>query len=562
MKAKKDKLEKKKTTMRAPSSNRNIESESESYQSSSTDSDSESSSSSDSGQMLNQKLSRLFMKNHHHSKRYGARKRMIVLLFSQSEDTPLAVAFENIRKRKKQQRGDRNTKKKLSQINEGDETRMFATFEIVSLGGDDSGNVAVEGPVVVPSHLSHNEKEVLQDESEQHEKTNDAEVEGEDAGMEGEDAAVEVPPYMEYVVQEELQPEPLVVITPIHPKQQSESRVTELEVPPPIVDNVIHEEIQPKPLVVIMPLQPEQQSAGTTEVDPDTINIIPVEPELTLRPWLQPEAETSAAKVPIEATDEIITHVLLSMNQEEPSTQDSNQIQQTTDEDQCKTPEATPVTLKERCFIWATMENDNKYEMIFQLRGPNTIEAMRYNFMTMAPETCIDIQMVSLVCHTLNREELQRFQRDVYCVPPEILIRIFQTYGTNYLDKKTKMPYLVSQLKDQHYMELLDKEKLRKHSTEFYVVDSVFGTNTNQPRNKLHWFAWMELIEVVALSAAHTFKLPHRIEEWSQDQLDQFRKDIVAKLIMSKENTLNVEAIKQASNMTLEAITEAREKMG
>ncbi|MED6172918.1 hypothetical protein PIB30_054334 [Stylosanthes scabra] len=75
--------------------------------------------------------------------------------------------------------------------------------------------------------------------------------------------------------------------------------------------------------------------------------------------------------------------------------------------------------------------------------------------------------MVSLVCHILNREELERFQRDVSCVPPEIL-----------------------------------------------------------------------------------------------DQLDQFRKDIVAKLIMSKENTLNVEAIKQASNMTLEAITEATEKMG
>ncbi|MED6222649.1 hypothetical protein PIB30_066329 [Stylosanthes scabra] len=205
----------------------------------------------------------------------------------------------------------------------------FDTFETVSLGRDDSGNVEVEGPVVVPSHPSHNEKKVLQAESEQHEKTNDAEVEGEDAAIEGQDAVVDVPPPivdMENVVQEELQPEPLVVIMPIQPEQPSESRVAELEVPPPVVDNVVHEEIQPEPLVVIMPLQPEQQFAGSTEVDPDTINIIPVEPELTLGPWLQPEAETSAAKVPIEATNEIITHVLLSMNQEGPSTQDGNQI--------------------------------------------------------------------------------------------------------------------------------------------------------------------------------------------------------------------------------------------
>ncbi|MED6112766.1 hypothetical protein PIB30_064654 [Stylosanthes scabra] len=543
MRAKKDNLEKKRTKRDSEDS----ESESESYQSSSTNSDSESSSSLDSNAYSGHDVH----EEPPQQQEIRSKKRMIQLLFSQLEDTPLAVAFENIRKRKKQQRGDKNTKKKLSQINEGDETRMFDTFETVNLRGDDSGNVVVEGPVVVPSQPSHKENEVLQAKSEQHEKRNDAKEEGEDASVEGEDAAVKIPPNIEDVVQEEL---------------------------------------QPKPLVVIMPIQPEQQSGGTTEVDPDPINIqTHVEPKLTLRPWLQPEADTSAAKGPIESPDEVITHVLLSMNQERPSTPGGEQIEQTKDEDQCKTLETTPVSLKEMCFIWVTMDNDNKYETIFQLRGPNMIEAMRYNFMTMVQGTCIDMQMVSLVCHILNREELERFQRDMQ------MIRMFQTYGTNYLDKKTKMPYLVSQLKDQHYLELLDKEKLRKHSTlfapvlhahhwwlyvldvdskEFYVVDSVYGTNTNQMRNKLHRFApnqtdcgvyvmkWMKLLDVAALSAAHTFKLPYNIEEWSQDQLDQFRKDIVANLIMSKENTLNVEAIKQASNMTLEAITETREKMG
>ncbi|MED6140920.1 hypothetical protein PIB30_098279 [Stylosanthes scabra] len=99
MRAKKDMLEKKKTTMRDPSSNRDTESDSESYQSSSTDSDSESSNSSDSEHAVH--------KGNHHSKRYGARKRMIVLF----------------------------------------------------LGRDDSDNVAVEGPIVVPSQPSLKEKE-------------------------------------------------------------------------------------------------------------------------------------------------------------------------------------------------------------------------------------------------------------------------------------------------------------------------------------------------------------------------------------------------------------------
>ncbi|MED6139209.1 hypothetical protein PIB30_081731 [Stylosanthes scabra] len=483
--AKKDMLEKKKTTMRVPSSNRDIELDSESYKSSSTDSDSESSSSSD----------------------------------SESDSDP--DSKHAIHEEPPPQQEMRSKKKNNRAV----------------VGSNEPLNITQQS-VAVPG--------VLQAESEQHEKTNDAEVEVEDA-------TVEVPPIMKNVVQEELQPKPLVVIMPIQPEQPSKSRDAEVEVPPPIVENVVHEEIQPEPLVVIMPLQPEQQSGGTTEVEPEPINIqIPLELELTLRPWLQPEAETSAAKGPIESSDEIITHMLLNMNQEGPSTQDGNQIQQPKDEDQCKTPETTPVSLKERCFIWATMENDNKYETIFQLRWPNTIEAMRYNFMTMAPETCIDMQMVSLVCHILNKEELQRFQRDVYCVPPKILIRMFQTYGRNYLDKKTKMPYLVSQLKDQHYMKLLDKEKLRKHST-LRCID--VPKQPNPTDCGVYVMKWMELLEVAVLLAAYTFKLRYSIEEWTQDQLDQFRKEIVSKLIMRKDNTLNVEAINQASNMTLEAIT-------
>ncbi|MED6137637.1 hypothetical protein PIB30_066781 [Stylosanthes scabra] len=234
----------------------------------------------------------------------------------------------------------------------------------------------------------------------------------------------------------------------------------------------------------------------------------------------------------------------------------------------------------------------------------------------MAPTKCIDLQMVSLMCHILNREELPRFERDMYCVPPEILTRMFDTYGTNYLDKKTKLPYLVSQLKDQEYMELLDREKLKTHSAlfapvldsnhwwlyvldvdnkEFYIVDSVYSITPNQQRNKLHRFAcnilnqlrvwarapsllkkttislllrcvdvpkqpnptncgiyvmkWMELLDAATLSGYFTFKCRYNIEDWGQDQLDEFRKKIVSKLILSKENTLIVEAINQANKI-------------
>ncbi|MED6116106.1 hypothetical protein PIB30_096962 [Stylosanthes scabra] len=210
--------------------------------------------------------------------------------------------------------------------------------------------------------------------------------------------------------------------------------------------------------------------------------------------------------------------------------------------------------------------------------------------------------MVSLVCHILNREQVHRFQREVYCVPPEILIRMFETHGTNFMDKKTKKPVRFTDLKDKQFFELLDKEKLRmscalftpvlylRHwwlyvldveNREFYIVDFVFGVNHDQQRQKLHRFGgsntlhlrpvdvpkqpnptdcgvyvmkWMEALDTNAMTYAHTFKKTIA-EKWDQEK-------IVAKVLLSEHNTLNFEAMNQSRTMTQEAITEGRTKLG
>ncbi|MED6124555.1 hypothetical protein PIB30_059989 [Stylosanthes scabra] len=338
---------------------------------------------------------------------------------------------------------------------------------------------------------------------------------------------------------------------------------------------------------------------------PEGEDPLPEDPEpcsLTLRAWLQPEAEGCAAKGLMDSPDAILE------TNAEPLTPCNNKTQ---------LPMPSMSWKQVLSAAWATLDNDNKYETIFQLRGPRTIKAMRYNFMTMRPATCIDIQIVIIVCHVLNREPVQRFERDVYCVPSEILTRMFDTYGLSYLDKKTKMSYLVKQLKDhEEYVQLLDMDKLKSHSVlfaptlysnhwwlyvldvqhkEFYIVDSVYGIAPNQNRNKLHRFAcnvlnqlrvragapsilkkgtialqlrcvdvpkqpnptdcgvyvmkWMELLDATTLSGYYQYKIRYDLEEWGQDRLDGFRAEFVAKLILSDENTLRVEAVKQANKM-------------
>ncbi|MED6171704.1 hypothetical protein PIB30_043271 [Stylosanthes scabra] len=264
------------------------------------------------------------------------------------------------------------------------------------------------------------------------------------------------------------------------------------------------EEAQPEPLVVI----------------------IPFEPELTLKPWLNPIPEATDAKDTPDLTEEIITDVLLSMKNED-KVEEGNRDQQPGDQEECNTPEAAPASMEKRCFIWATTENNNKYDTIFQLRGPNTIEAMR--------------------------EQVHRFQREVYCVPPEILIMMFETHGTNFMDKKTKKLVRFTDLKDQQFSQLLDTEKLRM-SRACNVLDQFRvwagaktllkkGSNTLQlwpvdvpkqpnPTNcGVYVMKWMEALDTNALSYAYTFKKTCMAEEWDQDQLDGFREKIVAKFV-------------------------------
>ncbi|MED6213119.1 hypothetical protein PIB30_090175 [Stylosanthes scabra] len=332
-------------------------------------------------------------------------------------------------------------------------------------------------------------------------------------------------------------------------------------------------------------VEEEHQDEPTTVVMPEGEDPLPEDPEpcsLTLRAWLQPEAEGCAAKGLTDSPDAVITDVLLSMNQGGPgsTTQPTNDDNQDLG-DQCRTPDPLQQQdttadakheLEARCAAWATLDNDNKYETIFQLRGPRTIEAMRYNFMTMRPTTCIDIQMVSIVCHVLNREPIQQFKRDVYCVPPEFLTRMFDTYGLSYLDKKTKMLYLVKQLKDhEEYVQLLDIDKLKLHSVcnvlnQLRVragAPSILKKGTialllrcvdvpKQPNPTdcgVYVMKWMELLDAATLSGCYQYKIRYDLEEWGQDRLDGFRAKFVAKLILSNENTLRVEAVKQANKM-------------
>ncbi|MED6146881.1 hypothetical protein PIB30_038833 [Stylosanthes scabra] len=89
----------------------------------------------------------------------------------------------------------------------------------------------------------------------------------------------------------------------------------------------------------------------------------------------------------------------------------------------------------------------------------------------MASKSYIDIQVVGLMCHVLNGEEDKRYEKLMYCIPPEILQRMFQAHHQNWMDKKKRRPHEISSLRNHdEYLHYLDREKLVSHRFLFAPV--------------------------------------------------------------------------------------------
>ncbi|MED6158182.1 hypothetical protein PIB30_030464 [Stylosanthes scabra] len=191
------------------------------------------------------------------------------------------------------------------------------------------------------------------------------------------------------------------------------------------------------------------------------------------------------------------------------------------------TPQPTK-TIKDdfddRVATLATMpKGGNDYEPIFKLRGPQFLQAIRYQFMSMEPKSYIDIGVVGLMCHMLNGEEGDRYEKLVYCLPPDLLSNIM-----NQLLKWAGAPSI-----------------LKKGS---WSLPTRYVNIPQQPNNHdcaVFVMKWMELIDPTKLAGCCTYD----IEQWTEPMLNEFRKKIVTKIIMSKENSMRADAITAVQNM-------------
>ncbi|MED6138205.1 hypothetical protein PIB30_072114 [Stylosanthes scabra] len=123
----------------------------------------------------------------------------------------------------------------------------------------------------------------------------------------------------------------------------------------------------------------------------------------------------------------------------------------------------------------------------------------------------LDELVITIMCHILNKQQNEWFEKFVYCVPPEIMVRMFEKHGQSWMDTKNNRPHAIASLVNhEEYMVYLDKKKLLTHrfifapilfsehwwlyvmdieKREFFVLDSKNIVFPSDERSSLNRFA-------------------------------------------------------------------------
>ncbi|MED6147948.1 hypothetical protein PIB30_048620 [Stylosanthes scabra] len=128
--------------------------------------------------------------------------------------------------------------------------------------------------------------------------------------------------------------------------------------------------------------------------------------------------------------------------------------------------------MERRVAIWGTVpKGDIKWLPVFKLKGDKPLDALRYQFKSMQPTKYVDIQVVSIMCHLLNRTPGERYQNLIYCVPSELLQRMFEKYEHRWKDPKSRKPHEINMLLNiDEYLGYMEKDRLQTHRFLFAPV--------------------------------------------------------------------------------------------
>ncbi|MED6107752.1 hypothetical protein PIB30_017018 [Stylosanthes scabra] len=190
--------------------------------------------------------------------------------------------------------------------------------------------------------------------------------------------------------------------------------------------------------------------------------------------------------------------------------------------------------MEKRVAIWGTIpKGDNEFLPIFNLKGDKCLEALRYQFKSMAPTKHIDIQVLFAPTlfarhwwlYVLDVEKKHLFVLDSkkWCPLHQKGLRwvdlAFYSLQSNILDQLLRWAGRPSMFKKGHTSLLPMYMNIPQQPNEYDCAVFVMK--------------WMEELDPTILKECHDETRRHNIQPWTAAELEKFREKIVSNILLS-----------------------------
>ncbi|QHO02502.1 uncharacterized protein DS421_13g424340 [Arachis hypogaea] len=256
--------------------------------------------------------------------------------------------------------------------------------------------------------------------------------------------------------------------------------------------------------------------------------------------------------------------------------------------------------MKEKCYIWGTRlktyadGSTNEYDHICTLMAQDNYILFRMHLASLQTESYIESEIVSAMCHILNRKNDKRFQEQVYCLPPDIVSMALSKHPKGeFISPKTNKEFRVEDYPTVCYsghwwLWVIDTTKWRcrildplhkkspsderKQLNKFtaYVFSRLRAYAGGKPLQKdekekeikasyvkisgqkssydcgIYVMKWLELIEPKNIK-----KGKYEWDNWKQEEVDHYRVEYASRILFSEMNKERDQAIRESNAIRL-----------
>ncbi|QHN87292.1 uncharacterized protein DS421_16g553780 [Arachis hypogaea] len=263
-------------------------------------------------------------------------------------------------------------------------------------------------------------------------------------------------------------------------------------------------------------------------------------------------------------------------------------------------PNLNTTDMKQKCYHWAIRVKTyadgltDKFDNVCRLQAQDRYTLSKLHLASLAPKTHIEAEIVSAMCFIVNQQNIQMFQEEVYCLPPDIVNMALANHPQGvFLQPKNNKPFRMEDY--PMFIPFLDLQKLKSHryifapvfhshhwwlwiadtrKRKFYIVDPLHNKSPSDARTVLNTFVdkdrkivapylhisgqktsydcaiyvmkWLEIFE-----PANIKRWKYEWDNWTQDEVDHFRVEYASRILFHDMNLDKDEAIRGSNAIRL-----------